>query len=105
MPKTQKNTTKTLESPRKWISAFSTFSHELRKLFATGMITAIGLFVAFAWKDFIDQLLPRTPVAKFLVSNLYLVSFISAILTTLIGVIAIIFISRWVNPKDHEKKG
>jgi hypothetical protein len=105
MPKTQKNRIKNPESPRKWISAVSTFGHELRKQFATGMMAAIGLFVAFAWRDFINELLPRTPIAKSLVSDPYLVTFVSAILTTLAAVIAIIFISKWVNPKDNEKKG
>ena len=70
------------------------FHSEFRNQVSTALITAFGLVIALGWKDVVVDLMSKlNPLSK---SNL----FISAIIVTILGIIGIAIVSKWVKSPE-----
>lgn len=76
----------------------SYFHSQFKQQASTAIITAFGLVVALAWKDVITDLINK--LNPFNNSNLVF----SAIIVTLIAVIGITIVSKWVNTGQLQAK-
>jgi hypothetical protein len=83
---------------KKVIESAKKFNSEMRKTINTSIITALGLIIAFVWKDvvqeFMDKITSLSPVQG---------KIISALIVTAIAVIAIMIITK-TSPSDDDKK-
>jgi len=69
---------------------------------STAMIAALSFLIALAWKDFIVKLVRDFTKTSLLEKYPYIAELYTAVIITIIAIIGIIFVSRWV--KKEEKK-
>ena len=81
------------------LSAASRLKHEVRKNVATAILAAFGFIIALVWKDVITQGVAALIGLLNLAGSGYIFTFISALITTVICVIGIIYFSRWSEKK------
>tara|TARA_Y100000310_G_scaffold167546_2_gene167445 strand:- start:76587 stop:76925 length:339 start_codon:yes stop_codon:yes gene_type:complete len=86
--KEQKNITK---------QAAENLKNETKKHLITAIVAAFGFIIALVWRDTIKEYVSFL-VAKFSVSGpLIIINFYTAIITTIIAVIGIIIMTKWVS--------
>lgn len=73
------------------------FNGEFKKQISTAIIAAFGLIIALSWREVIND-----TVSKFAFVKEYGL-LITAIIMTMISVIAIFIISQWIKPKEIKK--
>jgi len=76
--------------------------HKFRDHASTAMIAAFSFLIALAWKDFIVKLVRDNTKISLLEKYPYIAEFYTAIIITIIAIIGIILVSKWV--KKEEKK-
>lgn len=74
---------------KKIIEKTQTFRQEYRKQMGTAIITAFGLIIALSWKDVITYFVGKLNPVSGLIS--------SAIIVTIISVLGILLVNKWVN--------
>ena len=75
-----------------------TVRSEFKKQTSTAIMAAFGLVIALAWKDVITEWINKIPF----IENYG--SIISAVILTIICVIGILIISKWMNSSSENKK-
>ncbi len=83
----------------RFLSASKKLQHEIRKNIATAVLAAFGFMIALVWRDVVKE-----GVAKFIeYANLngdgYTFTVITAVVTTIICVMGILYFSRWSENK------
>ena len=69
--------------------------NETKKHVVTAIVAAFGFIIALVWRDAIKEFI-NTFMANFSIDgSLYLITFYTAIITTIIAVIGIVFITKW----------
>jgi len=76
--------------------------HKFRDHASTAMIAAFSFLIALAWKDFIVKLVRDNTKISLLEKYPYIAELYTAIIITILAIIGIIFVSKWV--KEEEKK-
>ncbi len=83
----------------KLLAASKRFSREVRKNTTTAVLAAFAFIIALVWRDVIQQGVNRLIVYMNLQNDGYAFTVISAIVTTVVCVIGIIYFSRWGEKK------
>ena len=83
----------------KSISVAALLKSEIRKNTATAILAAFGFIIALVWKDVITQGVDALIKLLNLTGSGYMFTIISALITTVICVIGIIYFSRWSEKK------
>jgi len=79
------------------------FMHEKFKGHAsTAMIAALSFLIAIAWKDLIVKLVKDNISFSALEKYPYLPDLFTAIIVTIIAIIAIVMVSKWAQKQDKE---
>jgi len=76
--------------------------HKFRDHASTAMIAAFSFLIALAWKDFIIKLVRDNTKISLLEKYPYIAELYTAVIITIIAIIGIILVSKWV--KKEEKK-
>ena len=71
------------------------FEQEVRKTTATAIAYAFSFVIALFWRDAIQDLITKLLEVIGLSSSGYIAKLLAAILVTIIGVLAIMKISKW----------
>ncbi len=69
--------------------------HEVRKTTATSIASAFSFIIALFWRDAVQDLITKLLENLGLTNSSYIAKVIAAALVTVIGVIAIMRISKW----------
>ncbi len=83
----------------KGISVAALLKSEIRKNTATAILAAFGFIIALVWKDVITQGVDALIKLLNLTGSGFLFTIISALITTVICVIGIVYFSRWSEKK------
>lgn len=70
------------------------FKNEFRKQTLTAIIAAFGLVIALSWQEFIKKILTAS-LSGILLYHPYLAELYLALIVTVLGVLAIMILSRW----------
>ncbi|HIG52342.1 hypothetical protein CXT76_00715 [Candidatus Parvarchaeota archaeon] len=73
---------------------------EFKKYVATAIIAAFGFLIALAWRDLITKLVENFTKTELLETYPYIAELYSTIIVTVIGVLAIFLISKWVQSSE-----
>lgn len=71
---------------------------------STAMIAAFSFLIALAWKDVIVKLVQNNIRVTLLEKYPYLADLITAIIVTIIAIIAIAVVSKWAQKPENENK-
>jgi len=71
------------------------FEKEARKTIATAIAAAFSFIIALFWRDAVEDLINKILSHFGLTNETYIAKILAAILVTIIGVIAIMRISKW----------
>lgn len=71
------------------------FEHEVRKTTATSIAAAFSFIIALFWRDAVQELITKLLEHLGLANSSYIAKVIAAALVTVIGVLAIMRISKW----------
>jgi hypothetical protein len=83
----------------------SALSSKFREHIATALIAAFGFVIALAWRDVIIKGIESIKDAPFLVNNPGLIPLYTAIITTAIAAIGILFVTRWMKKPEEPTNG
>ena len=67
---------------------------------STAIIAALSFLIALSWKDFISKIIRENISISSLEKYSYLAELYAAIIITLIAIIAIMIVSRWVKKEE-----
>jgi hypothetical protein len=82
------------------IKAFkNNFKTKFRENTITAITAAFGFLVALSWREPIQKIVDKIILRFNLLENEILILVTTALLVTLIAVLALIFLSRWESPK------
>ncbi len=68
---------------------------EFKRQTSTALIAALGFIIALSWQTLLRKFVEDLPKTDYLLKHPYLADFYTAAIVTLLGIIAIMFISRW----------
>lgn len=81
-------------------SGTGAFKNEFHKQTITAIIAAFGLVIALSWQTVIKGIIESIPKKGILLYHPYITDIYTAIVVTIIAVIAILILSRWAqNPQ------
>jgi hypothetical protein len=79
----------------------SALSLKFREHIATALVAAFGFVIALSWRDVITKGIESIKDAPFLVNNPGLIPLYTAIITTAIAAIGILFVTRWMKKPEE----
>ena len=82
--------------------AVKNLGNETKQHAVTAIVAAFGFIIALVWKDaikgYVDFIITKLSIS----GASYVITFYTAIVTTIIAVIGIVIVTRW-HPKDSKK--
>jgi hypothetical protein len=88
---------------KRLLSRTAKFGSEFKQHTSTALLTAMGLVVALAWKDFILALISHYTKVDILEKYPFIADLYTVIIITLVGIIGLIIISKWAKSPDNQK--
>lgn len=76
------------------------FGSEFKKQISTALIAAFGFIIALVWRDLISKLVQENIKLATLEQHPYLAALYTALIVTVIAIIAIALISRWAKKES-----
>lgn len=76
------------------------FHQQFKERTSTAIIAAFGFLIALSWQDLIKNIINTYTPTDLFVQYPYLAQLISALLITLIAVLAIMIVSRWAQKTE-----
>jgi hypothetical protein len=89
---------------KKILKQTSKFGSEFKQHASTALVTALGLVVALAWKDFILALISHYTKVDILEKYPFIADLYTVMIVTLVGIIGLITISKWAKQPDNSNK-
>ena len=79
------------------------FKQEFKKQLTIALLAAFAFLIALTWRDFISEVINKLIPVLGIQNQAYIFKFIAAALVTIIAVIGIIIVSKYLSEKEENK--